>query len=573
MQTLPAGCFVTDDSEQSSIIDVGTCGKSACMSSSLHDNATCSDWWPYHCCDVQDTEMVDITCDGFTYKTTRVKSCTCRLCIFKTTISGRVTGKENGTTVPMQLGTIYIDNKEVARTNMAGFFKFEVEKGKTRLVATFHDGYFKKFLDVTKIIQIIEGIDNHVTIVVPLKPEPVSFNPHIGTEFQLGAGKNGESPLGSLQIQEDSVVTIDGEPFDGTAKATMHFVDPRDRDSIDSANGDFVSESPDGSSVPLETFGMFQFAVNDENGNPLQINKPMVFNLDADIFNITLDENGEPDLALWDYDVNKGVWVENTKLHFAKDPAGRKLLASTLRASFIPNNIPDIDHHGTTMKRQWTGRYTNCDRNTKIYEYVPVKNSEAKKGACFVSVAVFEDFSLGEPYSRNDVTITVYTQDRKKTKYIGKYSAPPKNGHACLQTFCDHWVTIRVQNGENQLLLPAKHSLPYGYGERENNNEVQFLSVDRGMSYKCPEHQTCVGPMYQHKDSSDCRMVSTKDSSFMFKFAPFIRPPEVDFAVGSKNVYDKLLSWYPVSPEKVTFRSCFMKVLVRVITFCYSSII
>ncbi|XP_045182009.2 cartilage intermediate layer protein 1-like [Mercenaria mercenaria] len=564
VQPLPAGCFETSDEDQSPFIDVGTCGKSACMSASLQDNGTCSDWWPHYCCDVHDTEMVDITCEGFTYKTARVTSCTCRLCIYKTTVSGRVTGKENGTIVPMQLGAIYIDNEEVAKTNMAGFFKFEVAKGKTRLVATFHDGFRNIFLDVTKIIQVVEGIDNHVTIVVPLKPEPISFNPHIGTEFQLGANKNGDSPLGSLQIQEDSIVTLDGEPFDGTAKATMHFVDPRDRDSIDSANGDFVSESPDGSSVPLETFGMFQFAVNDESGNPLKINKPMAFSFDAEIFKVTLDENGEPELALWDYDVNKGVWVENTRLHFDQDPTGRKLLTKTLRANFIPKDVPPIDHYGTTIKRVWTGRYTNCDKSTKIYENVPVKNSDAKRGACFVNVAVYEDFSLTQPYSKGDATITVYTRDRNKDKYIGVASAPAINGQACIATFCDNWVTISVHNGDRELLRPAQHSLPFGYGEREINREVEFWAVDRGQSYKCPEGQTCVGPMYQHRDSSDCRKVTPMDSTFKFKFAPFTRPPHADYAVGSNNVFDKLLSWYPVSPDKVTFRSCFMKVLLKI---------
>ncbi|WAR29050.1 CILP1-like protein [Mya arenaria] len=143
-------------------------------------------------------------------------------------------------------------------------------KGIRRVVATFHDPIFKKFTDVTKVIEVNEGSDTFATIVVPLKPVPIPFASNNGTEINLGGNKH-TPPAAKLSIQPDSIVTADGKTFNGNVKASLHFMDPRNRDDMDAANGNFESEGPDGSKVPLSTFGMFKFDMTDDNGTDLTV--------------------------------------------------------------------------------------------------------------------------------------------------------------------------------------------------------------------------------------------------------------------------------------------------------------
>jgi len=567
LEQLPAGCFLTGDTAKKASIDVGTCGRTQCMTSSLKDNGTCTDWWPHYCCDAKDVEELDISCDGFSYKTTRVKSCQCKLCIYRTIVAGRAIGRNNSKDIPFQLGSIYVNGKELGRTNMAGFFKFTVPKGSKRIVATFHDTIFKKFMDITKIFNVEDGQEIHATVVIPLKPKPISFNTSHSTEIELGGGNDGLRAVASIAIQKDSFVGSDGQTYKGAAKATVHFMDPRDRDSLDAANGEFESETPDGAKTPLRTYGMFQLGVDDPNGNPLQIQKSVKFYLDSSLFNITLDNNGEPDLALWDYDVNKGVWVENAKLRFAKSQNGRRKLLDTndrLEANFRPVNIPPMTENVVTYhtERIWTGRYTNCDHSVKIYDNVPVKEVKLKQGVCFVAVSVFSDMTLTEPLSTSDggVTITAYTQEMHGIlkPYLGKREERTlKNGRTCVMAFCDQHVYINVESAWGEKLMVANHTLPPYYPVIPTNktHEVKFESRDFGNDYN--------GPMFQYPNLATCR-VATNSNSFHFNFAHFTKPSQMSYVTGSENIYDKKMSWYPVSPEKATFRSCFIKVLLKV---------
>ncbi|XP_060586710.1 cartilage intermediate layer protein 1-like [Ruditapes philippinarum] len=569
LQELPHGCYLTSNTSRNNTINVGDCGKALCMKSSLHDNGSCSDYWPHHCCNAKDVDVLDITCDGFSYKTTRIKSCECKPCVFKTTVTGRAFGRQNGTDIPFRIGQVLVNGKIAATTNAAGFFKFDVPKGIKRVVATFHDKVFKKFMDTTKIIQVKEGGETFSTIVIPLRPQPIPFHTENGTEIHLGTGPSGMPPAGQLSIPTNAIVTPDGQPFNGTAKTILHFMDPRNRDDIESANGDFESESPGGDKVPLKTYGMFQLSIEDDKGKELKVNKPLKFTLDASQFNIEHDENGDPDLSLWDYDNNKGVWVETAKMKYKQQSnTRRKLLeAVSIEAFFHPPRIPDLKFNDVHYERVWTGRYTNCDHSVKIYENVVRRTPKA--GICYASISVYTDMNLKEAYTGGDIEIKAYVKELDNSSYIGANKATYlRNGHTCLQVFCDKLVYIHVVRNGKERFYAANHHLPYpGYIRDTNDNEILFESRDLGRSIDCsmyPPGTVCEGPMYQKVSGGRCNRVGINDQTFQFKFAPFTKAPEHNYVAG-EGVYDKKLSWYPVSPAKSTFRSCFMKVRVDIV--------
>ena len=567
LETLPVSCFVEGDLSKNSTIDIKTCGKGRCITSSQNDNGTCSDWWPHHCCDVDTTELFNISCDGFSYQTARVKSCKCQMCVSKTTISGRAFGRINGKVTPLQLASISANGQEVSSTTMAGYFRFDVPKNGKRVILHFHDSIFKKFLDHTKIVMPIEGVDTQLSVAVPLKPKPIPFNPNIGADIQLGGNDKGKPPLSSISIPESSLITEDGQLYKGQAKAAVHFMDPRNREDMESANGEFVYESQNGGKLPLQTYGMFHMSLEDGKGKALKTNKPFKFSIDSSLFNITLDKDGNPDLAMWFYDVNKGIWVEQGKMQFSTAVSGRrKLLDTVLVGNFMPREIPHMDPYNYHTQRIIVG-YTNCDRSVPIYENVQIKEPTVKNGICFVSVSAYKDFSLQDTADIGSVSITAYSQNLDGSAYLGTETrSVDEHGHVCLMVFCDKFVyLIAVKDGEN--LLPTNNSLPVDYPVHNSSSdkEIKFESRYYGNAYMCPSGNTCKGPMFPYANGGEqsCR-AGHSDSSFRFRFAPFTKEPSLTLTVGSTNIYDKKLSWYPVSPDKNTFRSCFIKVQVKV---------
>ena len=577
VETLPPTCFLTGDATKNVTIDVKTCGKGKCISTALTDNGTCTEWWPSHCCDVDTTEPVDISCDGFSYKTTIVKTCKCQLCMSKTTISGRAFGRINGTDEPLQLGRVSLNGEYKTLTTMTGYFRIDVRDGIKRAILSFYDDTFNKLNDHVKIVNIEEGVDTQISVIIPHKPTPVPFNPKTGTNLLLGADKSGNSPTGSFSIPPDALITEDGVPYQGQANVAIHYMDPRSLDDLEKASGEFVCNAPNGDKQPLRTYGMFQGGFTDDKGNSLFSTKPLPVSLDSSLFNISEDKNGNADVSLWYFDINKGVWVEQSKMRFSSAGTGgrRRLLADSVMGSFTPPNIVDMDpytYRNVTEKHTrivWDPIRGNFD---KIEEYInkEVRNqNETKKGVCLVSVSVYKDFSLRQPADEGSVTVTAYSQELPPgNMYLGIENRPiDSDGHVCLVVFCNKLVYIYAAKKDGTRLSPAQHTLLDIYPVHDtppSDRLVKFESRDFNAAIDCPPGQVCKGPMYQYHERARCTNNARTDGSFRFNFAPFTKEPSLSLAVGSKNKYDEMLSWYPVSPAKKTFRSCFMKVQIKV---------
>ena len=583
-ETLPPTCFVSGDVTRNSTLDVKTCGEGKCISTALIDNGTCSEWWPKHCCDVDLTDPVDITCDGFSYKTTIVKSCKCRLCISKSTISGRSFGRTNGTDEPLQLGSVFLNGELKTHTTMEGYFRFDVRDDIKRAILTFTDDIFDKLDAHIKIVNIEEGVDTHISVLIPHKPTPVSFNPKTGTNVLLGTSSDGNAPTGSISVPPDALVTEDGTPFQGQANISIHYTDPRSLDDLEKASGEFVCNSGNGEKQPLRTYGMFQGTFTDDKGNALLCNKPLSVSLDSSLFNISQDTNGNADVSLWHFDQNKGVWVEQGKMQFSSAGSGRrKLLANVITGSFTPPNIKTMNpftysyhtervpHTQTRYVWRWIGnKDVRVPITTTYYTTKQVRTKKRKPGVCWVSVSVYKDLSLREPVDvGSGVSVTAYSKELPVNgdAYLGIETRPiGRNGHVCLMVFCDKLVHIYATK-KGTRLSPGKHHLPDIYPVYDtppSDRLVKFESRDFNVAMDCPAGQVCKGPMYIYSEMGKCQDNARTDGSYRFTFAPFTKDPSISLAVGSKNKYDEMLSWYPVSPAKKTFRSCFMKVQIKV---------
>ena len=204
----------------------------------------------------------------------------------------------------------------------------------------------------------------------------------------------------------------------------------------------------------------------------------------------------------------------------------------------------------------------SCDHSVKLYRDVTIRDAP-KAGACFVSVSVYEDLSLKVPYTKGDVTVKVFTSERSGIAIGFTESSRLPSGHVCLQTFCDKSLYLVVEKGSGEKLYAGNHNLPPIYPvTSKSTNSVKFESRYFGNAFDCTGiSKSCEGPMYPYDVRSHCDNAKHDDDSFQFKFAPITSPSRRSF---NPNDYSKKLSWYPVSPDKATFRSCFMKVAIRV---------
>jgi len=568
LQKLPDGCFRSGDVTFNSSIDVGTCGQAKCINSNLQDNGSCTDFWPHHCCAVGHKQLVNIQCNGFSYKMPRLLSCVCTECRYVTTLSGRAYGRQNGIEVPLKLGEVIYRGKQIARTNMAGFFHFEIPLGIKRVVIMFSDPTFRKLLDVTKIVQVKEGKDTFFEAIMPLSPNPVPFDSTNGIELPFGEAA-GLSVVGHLKIQKNSLVNSEGQPFIGNANVKIQYADPRSMDSIDEANGEFETEDKDGEIVPLRTYGVLSLRLHDDNDNELRSNKPVRISLDSDAFSIPLDSNGNPKAHIWKYDHNNGFWVDvgQLKVESTISSGARKLLQANSQyfLEMIPDDVPvtDLDEHIVTY--WYRNGYTNVDSRVTVIKDSP------KEGGCYVSVSVYNDVFFNEPYADNDVTITAYVYENNAFTSRASRSVLT-NGHACIEMFCSKNISIVVQRGSERFIPKVNHYVPLPLDfKNTNNNFVNFVGQDFGEALDCSDttfYKTgtagaCHGPVYRRENSRQCEAVTAQDASFMFQFAALSKPPTMHFVEGEQT-FDKRLSWYSLPPSSNRFRACFIKLRVKV---------
>ncbi|KAL4224567.1 hypothetical protein ACF0H5_015268 [Mactra antiquata] len=568
---LPTDCFASQFGQNVSVVDLGQCQRQKCVSNDFHNNYTCGPSESTYCCDEGANELVQIYCKGFSYTMKRVMSCQCQNCIMKTVISGQAFGKmENGTKVPFAYGYLYVNGKQAAVTNEQGYFRFEIPVDQNKAIVHFVDETFKRFLPSTKVIASQPDTSISVTISLPLKPNPVDFDSKHGISVNLGGSK--EHPVaGGLTIPENAIFTKDGIPFNGQAKAVVHFMDPRNLDDLEASNGEFVYKTEDGTVAPMETFGMFHASVEDTSGNELRVKKKMSFTLDASLFNVSTGDDGNPELSLWDFDVNNGVWIEKTKMRFANSAPStgrRRLLDTVLIGEFEQQEIAQID---LTIEKPVYDRviigYTNCDHSVPIYANRIVTHSvKPKRDACYVGVTIYEDLTYNKTAGPGTNVVAV-TKDLNGPKFKGKDSKTTDvNGRVCLSVFCDSIVYIYAESkfDGSRLIASDKHDVPIWYMNEHAKNTKNSTEVEVKSNYLdgvFENGKTRYGPFVEYEDKAVCK--SERTNTYKFQFAYYASNPTLTTTV-NKNDYKSKLSWYPVSPDKPFAKSCFIKVAVQI---------
>ncbi|XP_022798222.1 cartilage intermediate layer protein 1-like [Stylophora pistillata] len=300
--SLPPGCLV--NGTNSTTVDVGECEPITCVKRGVNFTSSCSD--PPLCCSPLLFESVAIKCGvTISFEMSVVKRCGCGKCKEKQTIiSGVAIGQDGNPATSVDL---VFGGKSVGSTDAKGKFSFPVPKTTKRAIVTFKDLIHKKFVEEEKIFVVEEGQTAIYTVKLREKPAPVIFNASEPLDVPLGSDSS--DGFADLELPENALLNEDGSVFEGIAKATVSVTDPRNQSDIESAPGDFSAMSEDGEEELLQTFGMIKVNLEDDNGKPLTMSKPMKVYLDPEKLNLT-GSDGNVSVKLYWLDKKTGRWRE-----------------------------------------------------------------------------------------------------------------------------------------------------------------------------------------------------------------------------------------------------------------------
>ena len=413
MITLPPGCV--DEETNSSTVDIGRCGGERCIGSNITSLHKCSD--SFCCRSVRENNVLVRCVKGFSFNVTRKTKCGCGHCVPKvTTVKGIATGGPNS--IPFKYGYIYHAGKYLTQAGRNGDFSFTMSGDATRIVLNFKGkDRYNNFQDLTKVVPVVPGRQTFVEVRLKLRPTPVLVDTSEIIEIPMGSSNSSDgqsnTPPVVLSLPPHSLMTEDGEIYNGTANLEVSFADPRNASQVQEADGDFTAISEDGDEQSLDTFGVLKIDFTDSDGNPLQTNTDVDVMLDLDEYNIT--EKEAEAIKLWYMDEKTGRW---------------RIMDSGLK-----------QHESRRSKRSGRKFYFGKIDNT-LYNRRGNLDS-IRGGACYVKFLVEKQGGDGA-----SVTITITSTQSGLNRYDVSTISPGIS--KCIGTFCK---SLTIQAKIDQLFL------------------------------------------------------------------------------------------------------------------------
>ena len=476
---LPPGCV--DEETNSSIVDVGRCSDEICMASGLNSLNNCSDNF---CCQSLTENSIVIRCvGGISFSMTRTASCGCGRCSPKmSTVNGIATGGQNN--VPFKYGYIYHAGKYLTQTGRDGDFSFTMPGDLTRVVLNFKGkDRYNDFQDLTKVVPIVPGRETFVEVKMKPRPQPMLVDTSQTIEIPMGLSNNTDGQSGSapvvLSLPPQSLMTEDGEIYNGTASVEVSFADPRNATQVQEADGDFTAVSDDGDEQSLETFGVLKVDFKDSNGKPLQSKTDIDVLLDLDEYNIT--EKEAEDIKLWYMDEKTGRW---------------RMMDSGLK-----------QHESRRSKRSNRKFYFGKIDHTV---YSSINLDKIQRQNCVVKIKV-DDNAVGT--RSQSVKVTVLSKQGAMNRYYEYFISIGTS--SCRNIFCTG-LTIQATSNKKVLqpndtnidgVLKSRHGIRYYRSEDAVDRYSNRITIND------ISNPTTGGPFF--KDKGSCSR-SPNDNSLIF---------------------------------------------------------
>ncbi|KAJ1085757.1 hypothetical protein NDU88_005882 [Pleurodeles waltl] len=534
--------------------NVGKCSNTRC-SGKLGSDVQCKDKVDF-CCGVQKMEAREVHCMGYTLPVKVVTKCGCEVCTQpKVLVRGRVVASDNGE--PLRFGQIFIGKENVGFTSYKGTFTLEVPPKTERLVVTFVDR-MQKFVDTIKVLPFDQrGGSVYHDIKVMRKKEPVELDAKEHNVIPLGEAE-GQDSIGEIVIPPSSFLKANGEVYNGTVKASVTFLDPRNISTVSAAPSDLNFVNSDGDIFPLRTYGMFSVDFREEDSNEVLQTGKVEVHMDAE--QIKMPEHLQQ-MKLWSLNPETGLWEEESQFRFQKTKRRKRE-----ERSFLIGNMEIRER-----------RLFNLD----VPEY----------RRCFVKVRAYMNEKFAPNEQMEGVVINLINLEP-----MPGYSSNPRawgrfdsvitgpNG-ACLPAFCDGqradaytaYVTATL-GGEELEAAPSSPKLnpnvvgvsqPYlnklGYRRTDHeDSSLKRTAFKINLAKPNPNNiDETDGPIYAYRNLQGCESARYSSSHFRFYRVEVDKYEynTVPFQEGDLTSWTgDYLSWWP-NPQE--FRACYIKVKIN----------
>ncbi|NXT10359.1 CILP2 protein, partial [Prunella fulvescens] len=512
------------------------------------------------CCGVRRMELRQVPCAGSLLPLKVVAECGCGPCAQpRVLVRGRVTAADTGE--PLRFGHIFLGATKVGFTGYQGSFTIEVPPGTQRLVARFVDGQ-QRLVDAVKVLPFDRrGGAVYQEVKMLRKQEPVELDGGRSNAIPLGEAR-GREPVAELLLPAGAFLRPSGEVFNGTVKASVTFVDPRDVGTASAASSDLSFANAEGEIVPLRTYGMFAVDFR-EGGSGAELQAgPVQVRMDA-------GQVGMPEhlrkMKLWSLNPESGLWEEEGVLR----PAGG----------------------GRRRRRRRREERTFLVGNLEIRERRLFNLDVPEDRRCFVKVRAYSNEKFNPYEQLEGVVVSLINLEPQpgfpsNPRAWGRFdSAVTGPNGACLPAFCD----ARRPDAYSALLtatLGGEELEAVASSPKLNPNAVGVAQPYLGkLGYRRSDHEDAAlkktalqinvakpdpnnpdesnGPVYSYRSLRECeeapasanhlRFYRVEVDKYEYNVVPF-KESDVTSWTGD------YLAWWP-NPQE--FRACFIKVRLQ----------
>lgn len=131
-------------------------------------------------------------------------------------------------------------------------------------------------------------------------------------QFSFAGSDGGNVPINgttSVDFSTNSIVNANGEVYTGEVFTAHAYLDPTAATTADRMPGNLQGVQTDLEEVALQSFGMINLSLQDDNGAPLKIRQGFTATIKVAI-PASIAANAPTEIPLWSFDEELGIWIE-----------------------------------------------------------------------------------------------------------------------------------------------------------------------------------------------------------------------------------------------------------------------
>ena len=484
---LPDDC--AQPGRNTNLYEVGDCVSKPCRQADTTTAEQCRDS-AQSCCTPSQFETKFVNCTGYEVELFVIKGCSCGSCDTTTSVhvSGKVISAKSGS--PVQYAEVWLNGELETRTNYTGNFSILVADSIDKAVLNIKDTYNNTYLDTTKVVEIANGMGGTIFVTIQMLElsVPVTIDSTTEAVLTLGRTQNDSSNSGVLlKVPAYSFYKSDGSAYTGMVSSFVTFIDPTDDTIQDAIPGVFQFIDEEGSTIDLESKGMFNLQFQDEAGNGLFVDG---------IIEVSFPDQAAGNFTLWTLNTISGLW----------EPLTQSVQSNRRKRRQANNRIGGID-----MSRIPPKKYVNVDRIFKI------KWPEKR---CYFKARVYKDQSLSEQLINDNSAYSITFRRTKSSafkSYFGEVLSLWRLMGFCLGLPCGTttgYISLNSHfNYHGTLKQKLKAAQP-----KSTHKILPYELIDDSTTIGVSLMGSSTGPLYW--DPNDCTASDISQGHFPFYKAP-----------------------------------------------------